>query len=155
MYIYLSDKLQFLEILFHVFLLPKYKETNFQIFFLEVFLLCIFFVRGSPLANYDGVQSYQTTSQIFLPNMHNTDSKKPRTHQVMTNWYGIYRSIEAQESKVPSPEYMAIHPDLQGFKMESKDASEHAIVQDNDNMAMEDTPALINVLGSFKENSKN
>ena len=81
-----------------------------------------------------------------------TDSKRPRTHPVMNKWYGIYRSLEVQESKDPTPEYKAIHSDLQGFKMESKDAPEHDIVQDNDNIAMEDTPTLINVLGSLKEN---
>ena len=152
MYIYLSDKLQFLEILFHVFLLPKYKETNFEMFFLEVFLLCIFFVRGTPLANYDDVQTFKTTSQIFFPNVRITDSKRPRPNLVMNKWYGIHRSLEVQESNDPTPEYKAVHSDLQGFKMESKDASEHAIVQDNDNMEMEYTPTLVNVLGSLKEN---
>ena len=70
----------------------------------------------------------------------------------MNKWYGIHRSLEVQESNDPTPEYKAVHSDLQGFKMESKDASEHAIVQDNDNIEMEDTPTLINVLGSLKEN---
>ena len=70
----------------------------------------------------------------------------------MNKWYGIYRSLEVQEGKDPTPEYNAVHSDLQGFKMESKDASEHVKVQDNDNIAMEDTPTLINVLGSLKEN---
>ena len=152
MYIYLSSKLEFLEILYHEFLLPKYQGTNFEMFFLEVFLLCIFFVQGTPLANYDDVQTFKTTAQIVLPNVRITDSKRPRTHPVMNKWYGIYRSLEVQEHKVPTPEYKAVHSDLQEFKMESKDASEHAIVQDNDNIATEDTPTLINVLGSLKEN---
>ena len=152
MYIYLSSKLEFLEILFHEFLLLKYKETNFEMFFSKIFLLCIFFVRGTPLANYDDVQTFKTTSQIFLPNLHITDSKIPRTHPVMNKWYGIYRSLQVQEGKNPTPEYKDVHSDLQEFKMESKDASEHAIAQDNDNIAMKDTPTLINVLGSFKEN---
>ena len=155
MYIYLSSKLEFLEILFHEFLLPKYKGTNCEMFFLEVFLLCIFFVRGTPLANYDEVQTFKTTSQISLPNIRITDSKIPRTHPVMNKWYGIYRSLEVQERKDPTPEYKAVHSDLQGFKMESKDAPEHDIAQDNDNMGMKDTPTLTNVLGSFKENGKN
>ena len=81
-----------------------------------------------------------------------TGSKRPRTHPVMNKWYGINRSLEVQESKDPAPEYKAIHSDLQGFRIESKDAPYHAIVQDNDNIAMEDTPTLINVLGSLKEN---
>ena len=152
MYISLSSKLEFLEILFHEFLLPKYQGTNFEMFFLEVFLLCIFFVQVTPLANYDDVQTFKTTAQIVLPNVRITDSKRPRTHPVMNKWYGIYRSLEVQESKVPTPEYKAVQSDLQRFKMESKDASEHAIVQDNDNIEMEDTPTLINVLGSLKEN---
>ena len=72
----------------------------------------------------------------------------------MNKWYGIHRSLEVQESNDPTPEYKAVHSDLQGFKMESKDASEHAIVQDNNNIEMEDTPTLINVIGSLKENQK-
>ena len=123
-------------------------------FVLEVFLLCIFFVQGTPLANYDDVQTFKTTAQIFLPNVRITDSKRPRTHPVMNKWYEIYRSLEVQERKDPTPEYKAVHSDLQGFKMESKDASEHAIAQVNDNIATEDTPTLINVLGSLKENQK-
>ena len=70
----------------------------------------------------------------------------------MNKWYGIYRSLEVQERKDLTPEYKAVQSDLQGFKMESKDASEHAMAQDNDNIAMKDKPTLINVLGSLKEN---